>query len=216
MHPDTRGDSLYRQFVPHFPSDTNAPSGTQSQRAKEDAWLKENFPETNGRFKTDTRRVFTSHPFPERSTTLLAAIGHTNKYRQRQESDVIYCVEGEEAGMCHVKTFKNGHFHSAHPSWLGPEVTGAGQECLNLDYHGSIISFIDRPRGDAKRSLKKQIGLTDAGNESYVSKDVRSAWLEKRNGRGTLFYVKANQVSEQLTSPTQRYPAQVWTCWHLR
>jgi hypothetical protein len=194
-HPDPT-NSLFTEFVPHYPVDPKALPGTPSHpRDDSAAWLKKRFPQDKGRFKCDTRKVFTSKPFPGERTSLLSAIGDDGKYNQKQTSDIIYLVEGERPGKCYVETLEGGHFSPAPTTWMSPEITGLGEVCLNLEYHGPTLRPFDRPSGDAKKCLKKQIGLTTVGNESLMSKDVKAAWVQKRFGRETLCWVTETQVS---------------------
>jgi hypothetical protein len=122
---------------------------------------------------------------------LCAAIGETNKYNSSQKSDIVYSIAEEGPEKCHVETFKGGYFCSAQTSWVGRERAGNNDVCLNLEYHGSLL---DRPRGNAKRSITKQVGLERTGS-SYMSEDVTKAWTVKRDDGLTLYYVKPTQVS---------------------
>jgi hypothetical protein len=63
--------------------------------------------------------------------------------------------------------------------------------CLNLEYRGSLL---DRPGGNARKSIRKQVGLQRTGS-SYMSEDVTKAWTVKRDDGLTLYYVKPTQVS---------------------
>jgi hypothetical protein len=194
-HPDPT-NSLFTVFVPHYPVDKGAFPGSPSHpRVESAAWLEKKFPQDRGRFKRDTRNVFTSKPFPGERISLLGAIGDDGKYNQPQKSDIIYSVKGEKPGKCYVETIKGGHFCSAPTSWVGEEIAGTGDVCLNLEYHGSTLRPFDRPSGNAKKCLKKQIGLTTAGSKSWMSNDVIAAWIQKRFDKETLCWVTETCVS---------------------
>jgi hypothetical protein len=190
MQPDREGSGIHQQFVPHFPSDTKAQSDTQRQ-AKVDEWLQEHFPRTKGQFRCDNRHVFIACPYPDRSVILRAAIGEINKYNSSQKSDIVYSIAEEGPEKCHVETFKGGYFCPAQTSRVGRERAGNNDVCLNLEYRGSLL---DRPGGNARKSIRKQVGLQRTGS-SYMSKDVTKAWTVKRDDGLTLCYVKPTQVS---------------------
>jgi len=198
MCSDFRGDPHHKQFKPALTPDHNARTtmDTDSRDALK-SWLGKEFPKDEGRFKRDTRQVFTCDAAPEESPTLLSVIGSASPHNQPQKSKIIYSVKGDKSGTCRVQNLENGHY----------EIVST-----NLKYHGSMF---EQPSGDAKESLQNRIGLKSLGNLSLSCQDVEAAWFQKgpERGQGTLCWIPRITVSIGLQG-LLRHPQLVFTDRH--